>query len=128
MRKIWAAVAALAFVCACAPQIKNTWIRADGQRGMGNPALAQQFEMDKTICEGEMQKANLAGSAACYGLANCVGVAVARDQSMGVVGKGCMAQRGYVLVPEDQAEAKAAELRLIAASQQPPAPQQSVRR
>ena len=67
---------------------QGIWLRTDGQSGRTNPALAQQFETDKASC---------------------------MDQ--GQVNQLCMAHRGYILVPESQAEAKAAELRAAAQAQ-----------
>jgi hypothetical protein len=34
---------------------------------------------------------------------------LSRSQSMGTVGKGCMAQHGYLLIPETESEQKLAE-------------------
>lgn len=66
---------------------RGIWLRTDGQSGRNNPALAQQFEADKAACS---------------------------DQ--GQVNQLCMTHRGYILVPENQVEAKAAELRAQAAA------------
>jgi hypothetical protein len=106
-------------VTGCAQQVKQVWIRTDGQRGVGNPAFAQQFEIDKTVCVGEMQKANLSGVAVHGGGLAGLAVAMERDAAADDVQKGCMAQRGYVLVPEDQADARAAA---YAAASRPPPP------
>lgn len=67
--------------------IPGIWIRADGQSGRTNPALAQQFEVDRAACR------------------------TGNDFD-----RACMAQRGYVLVPAQQAEAKAAQLRAQAST------------
>jgi hypothetical protein len=69
--------------------IPGVWLRSDGQSGRDNPALAQQFEIDKAACTGP-------GSPE-------------PDRT-------CMGQRGYILVPQDQAAAKAAELRSMIAN------------
>ncbi|WP_421725085.1 hypothetical protein [Bauldia sp.] len=66
---------------------RGIWVRTDGQSGRDNPALAQQFEADKASCSDR-----------------------------GQVNQLCMAHRGYVLVPESQAAAKAAEFRAAAAA------------
>jgi hypothetical protein len=59
------------------------WVRADGKRGATDPVLVRQFEMDRRACtEGGADH----------------------------VRETCMTQRGYVLVREDQAEAKRVEL------------------
>jgi len=90
------AVAALAAGCTSsrvrgpAPQQQPTvtsmpdgiWLRTDGQSGRDNPALAAQFENDRAACT--------------------VG---------GGIERACMTRRGYVLVPQSQAEATAARLR-----------------
>jgi type IV pilus biogenesis protein CpaD/CtpE len=73
-----------------APQvIPGVWLRTDGQSGKDNPVLAQQFTVDKAACTAP-------GS-------------VEPDRN-------CMSQRGYILVPENQAAAKAAELRTMIAN------------
>jgi hypothetical protein len=68
--------------CATEPpqaQSQMVWLRLDGQRGTGNPALTQKFETDRANCFGK-----------------------AHDQVDAV---SCMAQKGYIQVPADQAEA-----------------------
>ncbi len=71
--------------------MQGVWVRSDGQSGRDNPALAAQFNTDKAAC-------TFGGSAE-------------PDRS-------CMDQRGYLLVPADQAAAKAAELRAAKAAVQ----------
>ena len=68
--------------------VKGVWLRTDGQSGRDNPAIAQQFEVDKAAC--------MAGAEP--------------DRT-------CMAARGYVLVRADQAESRAAQLRAAAGGQ-----------
>lgn len=63
---------------------QGVWLRSDGQSGRENPSLAVIFESDKAACTP-------AGTAE--------------------PDRGCMASRGYVLVPASQAAAKAAEFR-----------------
>jgi hypothetical protein len=75
------------------------WVRTDGQSGKSNPALADQFANDRAACVGSASSDNAALERA----------------------KGCMGQRGYVLVPADQAEATAARFRAQTASKYPPA-------
>jgi hypothetical protein len=66
---------------------KGIWLRTDGQSGKNNPAIGQQFAADKAACATLID-----------------------------VDRACMAQRGYLLVPESQVEAKAEELRAAARS------------
>ena len=72
------------------PAEKGIWLRADGQSGKNNPAIVQQFAADKAACSNGID-----------------------------VDRACMAQRGYLLVPESQVETKAAELRAAARSAPP---------
>jgi hypothetical protein len=97
-------VAAL-ILAGCAPHM--TWLRADGVAPSADPVINQQFEMDRTVCQGELQKANLSGSLRDWS-------AISRGSAVNQVGQGCMAQKGYVAVPEEQAVAKQQELAAIA--------------
>lgn len=66
------------------PVEEGVWVRTDGQSGRENPSLGAIFASDKAACTP-------AGTAE--------------------PDRGCMASRGYVLVPASQAAAKAAEFR-----------------
>jgi hypothetical protein len=112
VRKRICILAALALT-GCAPQM--VYLRADGVPPMSDPVLNQQFEMDRTICNGDMQKANLSGVTFTGGGVPGVIAANNRTVAAGQVGQGCMAERGYVLVQQDQAAAKSQELAAIAA-------------
>jgi hypothetical protein len=101
---------AMCALASCAVQVKNKWVRVDGQSIEKNPALVKQYEVDKTICEGEMQKADLSGSSFCYGLGNCLATGISRGNAMAGVGKGCMAQRGYLLTADPNPSADAQDL------------------
>lgn len=88
--------------CASAPKV---WTRLDGQMITGNPALEQQATVDREICLGEAQKANLsAGTNYVPGLIPQMAENTRRDGAIADVGKGCMATRGYLQVQLDQAE------------------------
>ena len=56
------------------------WLRLDGQRGAGNPVLTEKFETDRKTCFGTAH--NEVDAAAC------------------------MAQKGYIQAPAEQAEAR----------------------
>jgi hypothetical protein len=106
------AFAALA-LAGCAQHM--LYLRADGVAPGSDPVLNQQFEMDRTVCNGDMQKANLSGvTFAGGGLAGAV-AAANRGEAAGQVGQGCMAEKGYVLVREDQAPQMQQQLAAIAA-------------
>jgi hypothetical protein len=82
------------------PQPKMVWLRLDGQRGAGNPVLSQQFETDRTACLGPTQQG------------------YEPSQAVDTAAKNCMAAKGYIQVPEDQAEAKSEELAATNAQRQ----------
>jgi len=64
----------------------TTYLRTDGQDIASNPALHQQFELDRAICQTEPGD-----------------------------DRDCMAVKGYVSVSKDQAAAKQQQLAAIAA-------------
>lgn len=114
---IGAAVAAMsAWLAACATQPKVMWLRLDGQRTSDNPVLHQQAEVDKTICAGEMQKANVSGVTVANGTIASIVAAQQRSDAVGDVLKGCMAEKGYILVKEEEAEAQRQQLLATAAA------------
>ena len=97
MLRIGCVLLASATLTGCAnefpqPQPKMVWLRLDGQRGVGSPALTQQFETDRTACLGGTQQVN------------------GPSQAVDAPAKACMAEKGYIQVAEDQAEAKSQEL------------------
>jgi hypothetical protein len=112
MRGVTLALAALALSACATPSV---YLLADGRLPGDDPVLNQQFEMDRTICNGDMQKANLSGVTVSGGGFAGIAAAADRAQAAGQVGVGCMAAKGYVLVPKDQVPAKQQELAAIAA-------------
>lgn len=104
---------AVALTACAAPH--TIYLRADGQDMAGDPVLRQQFDMDRTICQGEQQKASLAGKMLAGQGWDQVVAAANRSDAAGEVGQGCMAAKGYVSVPEEQAAAKRQELAAVAA-------------
>lgn len=113
MRKI--AIAALCVAlggCAAAP--KMGWVRVDGQSARENPVLATQFEVDTTSCLGERNKAALSGATVAGGGIAGAMAAADRSNAADTVARGCMAEKGYLLIKEDEAEAKRAELAIVA--------------
>jgi hypothetical protein len=83
--------------CATAPPPMQ-WLRTDGKRAAGDPVLAQQFDIDRTVCLGERQKAALSGVTIASGTFAAPLAAQDRGNSADAVAKGCMAEKGYVLV------------------------------
>ena len=83
MRKVALLLGVFALT-ACAE--RAIYLRTDGQDMAGNPALHQQFELDRATCQTEPGD----------------------DQD-------CMAVKGYVSVPKEQAAAKQRQLATLAA-------------
>jgi len=103
----------------CAQQPRLTVVRLDGQPMLGNPVLTQQLDTDRLICQGEMQKANMSGVVIpTGGLVQQTAQEIQRDNAASQVMTGCLAQKGYIIVPEHEAEARAAQLRANAATPQ----------
>lgn len=121
-------VALCAVLGGCAAQPKMLWLRADGQRAADNPALRTQFELDGTACLGERNKANLSGVSVIGGGLAGMAAAAERSAAADTVQRGGMAEKGYLLVPEDQAESKQAELRLLLSRKSSGRPQQQRQR
>src|SRR4051812_39426010 len=90
----------------CNQTTQNVWLRTDGRRATSSPALSQQFDIDAAVCQGERQKAALAGGSINSTGLMAVAESMERGQAADDVTKGCMAQRGYLLVPREVAEAR----------------------
>jgi hypothetical protein len=99
---------------ACATKPPPVWMRTDGLSAVNDPVLGQQFQIDRTVCLGEREKADLSGVTVTQG--GLVGIAAAQNRANAAdaVAAGCMAQKGYVLVPAEQVPAKQAEFAAIA--------------
>ena len=110
------------------PQPTMVWIRLDGQRASSSSALQQQFETDKTICLGRTQQANLSGVSVYQGGIYGAIAMSERAQAVDAVARGCMAERGYELVPLEQAEERSRQLAAIHAQQQAPTFEQTMRK
>ena len=98
---------------------QSIWVRTDGQKMSENAALNAAFDVDSTVCTGEVQKAAVGAPVIYYqGLAGAISASMISDQRTAgyiAIMKGCMAQKGYVLVPLKDAEVVAAEFRRQAA-------------
>ncbi len=118
----------LALVCAsialtacqtAAPQDDLIYLRTDGVSQVGRPDLLQQFEIDRTVCVGETQKAAV-GAPVVYSNGSLVSEISAasvnqqKSDALNDVLKGCMAQKGYIAVKKSEAAATAQRLRATA--------------
>jgi len=81
-----------------------------------DPVLAQQFQIDKTICLGDREKADLSGVTLANGMLASAIAAQNRSNAADAVFTGCMAQKGYMLVAADQVQAQQAQFMAVAAA------------
>lgn len=91
------------------------WVRTDGQIGSQNPALQREFEIHRTVCVGETQKSAVGAPVIYYqGLVGAIDAAMYQNAQAAAlldIMKGCMASKGYVLVPQSEAPAIAESFR-----------------
>jgi hypothetical protein len=80
-----------AALAGCATTTPKAWVRADGK-----PFRHEQLELDRTICRGEMQKANLSSTMEPGIVIGPNGPYSPRGNAITQVYSGCMAQHGYV--------------------------------
>jgi hypothetical protein len=109
MRGIW--IVGLLALAGCTQTAANKWVRTDGQSVFASTTLTQQFEIDRTICNGEIERARMAGPIVGGTMADRISAGIEQDRSAMIIARGCMAQRGYVLVPEAEVASKQAEFR-----------------
>lgn len=117
MRTAGMAVAALVLAgCATTPPVEMMWVRTDGERMTGNPALEAQFEVDGAVCRGRMASSQ-AGMPVVYhngslaGAFDAAATQATQRAALEDVGRGCMAERGYLYVPKQEVDAKLIELK-----------------
>lgn len=118
----------LALVCASialtacqttTPADDTVYMRTDGVSQVGRPDLMQKFEIDKTVCLGETQKVAV-GAPVVYSNGtilselSAAGVNQQKSDALNDVLKGCMAQRGYILVKKSEAIATSQRLKATA--------------
>jgi hypothetical protein len=103
----------------CADPVRSVVLRSDGQPISANPALMHAYNMDEAVCMGEVQKARLSGVTFSNGSMAAIADQMDRKDAAATVLRGCLAQKGYLIVREDEAERKGAELRSIAAAPSP---------
>jgi hypothetical protein len=127
LRSFASIVVAANLLAGCAkPPPPPVWMRTDGRIISGDPALTQQFQIDRTICLGDREKADLSGVTISQGGWAGVAASINRSNAANAVFSGCMAQKGYVQLAADQAAAVHDQLastiaqRQAIAAQQPP--------
>ena len=111
-----AAIALAAAVAGCQTAAQNGpvygWMRADLRRISGDPERERQAALDKAVCLGETQKSAVGMAPVSYrGIGGAIDAAILENQrgdALKDVAKGCMAQRGYLYVTREEAEAQLA--------------------
>lgn len=91
-------ILALLLLSGCTQVPRSVFSRADGKPIPVGSSAERQFEIDKTICQGETDKAKLASSPGLL-LSGFAIAQHAEDQLLesASANRGCMAQRGYVI-------------------------------
>src|SRR5580704_4683846 len=82
MRPAYTALAVMLAGCATTTKPSAVWTRTDGRPVAGDAVLTQQFQIQRTICLGDGDKARANATDAAF--------------------LGCMAQKGYMLVTADK--------------------------
>lgn len=77
--------------CATTPA---AWQKVDGK-----PVAQEQFQLDQTSCQGEMQKAKLSSTMREGVTIGEQGLYSPRQQAISDVYSGCMAGKGYIQRP-----------------------------
>ena len=81
------------------------WVRSDGKRMSGNIELLKRGQLDLAICNGEAGKSN-AAMPVVVGQPNTYAMAITsgqRNTALSSIVVGCMAQKGYLYLPQSQA-------------------------
>lgn len=121
-------VLAAATLAACATRPPPAFVRTDGRPMAGDAVLTQQFQVDKTVCLGNREKADLSGVTVTNGGLAGVAASVQRSNAADAVFTGCMAEKGYMLTTADKADEVAAQNAAIAAQAQRQAVAEAPRR
>src|SRR5262245_36856025 len=104
MRALSAIVLAVSISGCATPQM--AWLRIDGMRAKGDRDRSRQFETDTNAGLSDIERSAAPGSAP--------GADADKTSTVSEPCRACMSGKGYVLVREDEADAKAAELRAAA--------------
>jgi uncharacterized lipoprotein YajG len=120
--------AAAIVLAGCATAPPPIFVRTDGRSINTDPILGQQFQLDKTVCLGNREKADLSGVTVSGGGLAGVIAAQNRSQAADAVFVGCMAEKGYMLTTADKAGELAAENAGVAAESQGQTAAQAPRR
>jgi hypothetical protein len=82
---------------------EKMWMRVDGKRTAGNAKFEQEFYLAGKICTGRAGGVAAGASPIYYsGIGGAISagiVANERQQALMAMMEGCMAEKGYVLVP-----------------------------
>jgi hypothetical protein len=107
---VGAASLALAGCQTTSQQSQMTWVRIDGQSSINNPKIQQQFQIDRLVCQGETNKAASNMQPVYWrGIAGAVQAQMVENQrtdTLKGVAEGCMAEKGYIQVTMEEAQAR----------------------
>lgn len=98
--------------CQTTPEEQYIFVRTDGKRLADDPSFGPKFELDRTVCIGEVQRSAVGAPIIYYqGLAGAITASMIQNQQQAAlvdILKGCMAGKGYMMVPMSQAPAVSA--------------------
>jgi uncharacterized lipoprotein YajG len=109
---------AAAALAACATTPPPVFVRTDGKPMTSDAVLAQQYQVDRTVCLGNREKADLSGVTVTNGGLAGLAAGIQRSNAADAVFTGCMAEKGYMLTTADKADEVAAQNAAIAAQAQ----------
>jgi len=99
-------VSAALVLAGCTLSTHFVYVRADGQDMTANPALYDQYEADRAICQGQTVSGNLQP----LGFGGYSGSTAGND-----IFQDCMAKHGYTVMSAEAAAAKQQEMAAAAA-------------
>jgi len=104
-----AALAAALAGCQTTPDEKFVFVRVDGKRLAENPSYGTKFELDRSVCVGDVQKSAVGAPPIYYqGLSGAISASIIANRQQSAlldIFRGCMVSKGYAMVPESQAPA-----------------------
>jgi hypothetical protein len=116
IRLAWAVMAVAVAGCATPAPTHLVWLRSDGKLG-DDPALAQQFEADRSSCSGATGNPSLTrlNPLTPFMPGNDAAIEMERGPLANDPMRRCMAEKGYVLVRDDERIQRASVLQAAAA-------------
>jgi hypothetical protein len=91
-----------------APPEQLLWLRTDGQRMSGDPALESRARADLAFCQRQAEAAGVGNVDITQGAISSAAASNPAYAASISAARACMGARGYALVPQSQAAATSA--------------------